>query len=422
VTQGLSVGGGGTSTLTIRNGGRVASGSGFIGIGAGTAGSATVLVTDPGSQWTVTQDLGVFGAGTGTLTIQNGGQVTSNTGTIGGYVPGSSGTVLVTGTGSRWTVAQDLSIGVASFFNGAGTGSLSIRDGGQVTSATGSVGSQPGSTGTVTVTDPRSVWSVTNILVVGGAGSGTLTIQNGGQVSSASGSIGSQAGSTGTVTVTDPGSQWAVTHRLSVGDAGTGTLSIQNGGRMSSADGFVGALPGASGTVTIMGAGSQWALTNILRLGLGPADAPGGTITLMGNYTQQAGVLDLEIAGTGAGQFDQFLIHGAANFQGGSIDISFINGFLPHAGDTFDFMLADLGITLGPGVTFLTEGVGPGFEFSTTALDGVFEFTALTNGQSVPEPPAILVWVGAGIVLAWFQFRRLRGLTETGSRTARRGR
>jgi len=88
----------GTGTLTIQNGGWVTSNIGFIEGWAG--GSATVLVADPGSQWTVNQDLGVGYSGTSTLTIQNGGQVTSNTGAIGGG-NGGSATVLVADPGSQ---------------------------------------------------------------------------------------------------------------------------------------------------------------------------------------------------------------------------------------------------------------------------------------------------------------------------------
>jgi fibronectin-binding autotransporter adhesin len=53
--------------------------------------------------WTNGANLSVGSAGTGTLNILNGGQVTDTVGEI-GLLQGSAGTVLVDGTNSTWTV------------------------------------------------------------------------------------------------------------------------------------------------------------------------------------------------------------------------------------------------------------------------------------------------------------------------------
>ena len=90
-----------------------------------------------------------------------------------------------------------------------GTGMLVIQNGGTLTDIGGFVGNLPGSQGTVTVSGAGSTWTNIGTLVVGGLGTGTLTIQNGGTVNSGGGgSVGLSAGSTGTVTVTGPGSTW----------------------------------------------------------------------------------------------------------------------------------------------------------------------------------------------------------------------
>ena len=70
--------------------------------------------------------------------------------------------------------------------------------------------------------------------MVGGQGTGTLTIQDGGTVTSAGGSVGLAVGSNGTVTVTGPGSSWSngTSGGLNIGSFGTGTLTIENGGRV----------------------------------------------------------------------------------------------------------------------------------------------------------------------------------------------
>ena len=73
---------------------------------------------------------------------------------IGGFIgnlPGSQGTVTVSGT---WTNVGTLVVG------GLGTGTLTIQDGGTVSSGGGgSIGLAAGSTGTVTVTGPGSTWN-----------------------------------------------------------------------------------------------------------------------------------------------------------------------------------------------------------------------------------------------------------------------
>ena len=133
----------------------------------------------------------------GMLTIQNGGTLTSGGGTIGNQ-SGSTGIVTVDGAGSSWTNSGGLFVGFS------GTGTLTIQNGGTVSSSGG--GAIDGSTGTVTVTGTGSSWTTGSAeLFVGSSGIGTLTIQNGGTVSSGFGVIGSNFGSSGTVTVTGAG-------------------------------------------------------------------------------------------------------------------------------------------------------------------------------------------------------------------------
>ena len=72
------------------------------------------------------------------------------------------------GPGAR---AQNLTIGQN------GTGMLTIQTGGTLTDSFGAVGNLPGSQGTVTVTGAGSNWTNAGTVVVGGLGTGTLTIQ-----------------------------------------------------------------------------------------------------------------------------------------------------------------------------------------------------------------------------------------------------
>ena len=124
---------------------------------------------------------------------------------------------------SPGATAQNLFVGQA------GTGMLTIQTAGTLINLTGTVGSLPGSNGTVTVTGAGSTWSNLGSLVVGDAGTGTLTIDNGGTVISGFGN-------------------------LTVGQTGTGMLTIQNGGTLTNIGGFLGNSPGGVGTVTVSGA------------------------------------------------------------------------------------------------------------------------------------------------------------------------
>ena len=102
-----------------------------------------------------------------------------------------------------------------------------------------------------------STWTNTGDLSVGNDGTGTLTVEAGGSVSNGLGYVGSQSGSTGTVTVTGLGSTWTNTSQLNVGRKGGGDLAIQAGGSVSNTDGFIGTSTTGSGQVLVTGAGSD---------------------------------------------------------------------------------------------------------------------------------------------------------------------
>ncbi|CUU19012.1 Bll7882 protein CDS [Bradyrhizobium sp.] len=276
----------GTGTLTIQSGGNLSDFNGYVGFNAGSTGTATI--DGAGSAWTASNLFAVGYYGTGTLTIQNGGTVSNtNIGLIGSNT-GSTGTVTVDGVGSSWTNSGDLSVG------NSGTGTLTIRNGGTVSSVTGVLGHNVGSTGTVTVDGAGSSWTNSG-LVVGGSGTGTLAIRNGGKVSNVTGVLGFNAGSTGAATVDGVGSAWTNSGSLFVGYSGAGTLTIQNGGTVSNNYGFLGYY--STGTVTVDGAGSSW--TNSGDLWVGGSGI--GKLTNSGSlFVGYSGTGTLTIANGGA--------------------------------------------------------------------------------------------------------------------------
>jgi fibronectin-binding autotransporter adhesin len=233
-------------TLTVDGGSDLASFNAYIGYESTATGIVNIAGT--GSTWTTGYDFSpnifVGYAGSGTLSVTDGGLIGTNGMLYAGSNAGSTGVINVVGTGSR-VVGQTLVVG------SYGSGILSISGGGSVPTWC-YVGVYSGSTGLVTVNGPGS--SLAGLQCVGGVGSGTLSISSGGSVSATANPcpIGESSGSKGVVTVDGPGS--LLIGALYVGNSGRGTLSITNGGNASAA--AIGVLAGSEGIVSVDGPGS----------------------------------------------------------------------------------------------------------------------------------------------------------------------
>jgi T5SS/PEP-CTERM-associated repeat protein len=332
------IGRAGAGTLSILSGGTVSSDYAEIGTTAGALG--TVNVNGPGSTWSMRVSLDVGVDGIGYLNITNGGQVSvvNNRVTL-GYHAGS-GAVLVDGVGSTLDVGEELVIGG---FQGAGSGSLTIRNGGHVTNGLGYIGYSGGTTGTVTVDGAGSTWTNTDRLFVGTNGYGSLAITNGGKVTSTEDAFigyGNDEAS-GVVEVTGAGSNWTVSDvdpaGLYVGFNGTGVLAVNAGGVVT-ADVGNGVQVGTHGTLrgdsTIAGRVSNH---GAVAPGAWPAGAGlvPGTLTITGQYFQSAGgVLQIDLAS--AGSYDKLDVLGG-NLDG-TLNVTLLNGYVPAAGASFNIL------------------------------------------------------------------------------------
>ena len=111
---------------------------------------------------------------------------------------------------------------------------------------------------------------------------------------------------------------------------------------------------------------------------LAPGNSP-GTLTIYGDL-DSTGVLEFEINGTGAGQFDRLVVSGEAGVGG---TVKLVLGYSPALGDSFD--LLDWGSRTGGGCGFdLSQAaLGAGLSWDTTAfaVDGTVSV--------VPEPATI---------------------------------
>ena len=105
-----------------------------------------------------------------------------------------------------------------------GVGSLAIRDGVTVNSASGYLGYCTARSAPPRWTAKRSTWANDSYLYVGYSGKGTLAVTNCATVSDSYAYVGYNSGSTGGVTVNGLGSSWG-SYQLMVGYYGNGTVT-----------------------------------------------------------------------------------------------------------------------------------------------------------------------------------------------------
>ena len=357
----------GTGTLAIRDGVTVTSGYGYLGYSVGATGTATVDGT--GSAWT-TSNLYVGNDGTGAPTITNGGKVSNVFGCL-GYQAGATGTATVDGTSSTWTNSNSAIGGLSVGYSGTGT--LTITNGGKVSSSDGNLGHSVGSAGMVIVDGPGSTWTNNSnpfgSLCVGNSGTGTLTITNGGQVSNTRhGYLGRFTGATGTATVDGTGSTW-ISDYLSVGDSGTGTLNITNGGTVTAKGVSINSLSLISMTVGDASKldGGTGTLTNdgLIRLKAIPDLAPGSFVPITAASWSVAGTVQA-LGGKWDGAAHTFSVTAAASGNAGPAGVMFDRAQTQRA-HIFDLASGD--------------GVEAGFLPTTSASNLTFSAMALTDGQ-----------------------------------------
>lgn len=438
-----------TGALTVSDGGTLTSTTSHIGLTFGSTGTA--VVTGAGSSWEILGELSASYAGSGSLTVSDGGRVTSTSSSVIGFVTSGIGTALVTGAGSLWESQNHFFVGHN------GTGTLTISSGGQVTSAELiALGYFATGVGTATVTGSGSRLESGSAFSVGALGTGTLTISDGGLVSSTGTMyIAQNAGSTGTFNigaasgdaaaaagqVTAPtirfgggtgtmvlnhtdgcgadgmgcsslvggietagaaGSDTGLT--ISSAITGTGSILAQSGvtsftgdmaaftgsttvsdtarlfldnaygGNMTVADGgTLSANNTVAGNVTINNDGllkGNGTIGGDASINAGGRVAPGnsiGTINVGGDVNFAAGsVYDVEV--NAAGQSDRIIATGDANIAGGTINI------LPEAGGTY---------AVGTTYTFLTAAnINGTFDAVTLNTASMFLDAALSYDAS----------------------------------------
>lgn len=181
---------------------------------AQTDGTGTVSVSGNGSLQVTSAPFVVGSGGRGSLLIASGGaaSVAGDASIAGAGADGSAASV--TGSGSTWQIAGALQIG-----NGA-SGTLSVTDGGTITAAALDAGVQKVGTrqggGQIDVSGSGSRVDISSNAIVGDAGTGMLSILDGGTLTATNLIIGNATGN-GTAFVSGNGSLLDLSGTLSVG-------------------------------------------------------------------------------------------------------------------------------------------------------------------------------------------------------------
>ncbi|MBI5774055.1 MAG: hypothetical protein HZA89_09975 [Verrucomicrobia bacterium] len=242
------------NSLEIYSGGVVTSASSVIGqtkrIGSSFSGTAflatnsRVLVSGPGSFWDAGTNLTFDSSRSNRLEILEGGRVDSGSSFIGG----SGGAAIVAGNGSVWNAGTNLTLLSSSSGN-----RFAVTNGGVVNSGRGSLS---GNNNVVWISDPGSQWRITNDLIVAGynnaAGtiiyaSAQLVVTNGGELFTSNARIGTATSFstpspsfrrwTNLVFVSGSNSVWSNQTTIVMGtnsslSVSTNRLVIENGGKV----------------------------------------------------------------------------------------------------------------------------------------------------------------------------------------------
>ncbi len=291
---GLDIGYAGNGSLSV-GGGASLSSTGQLNVGQLVGATGSVLVSGIDSTLSLSSSGASIGiSGTGTLQVLSGGRLEhSGTGVF--FIGSNSqgvGTVAVDGLGSMLTSGGEISVGEA------GRGTLNVTNGGDLVSNTATIGYLSTALGDASVSGTGSMWSVGNI-TIGRSGRGLLTISNGGSLQSGQGTIGSQATGSGEVLVSGAGALWNA-GTIMVGSLGSGMLTVADGGSVVSSGAVSVIDPAGTPTATLAIHGGSVTAHDFTRSGSGTLEFTDGTLTVVDGVFNNAGT-SLTLNGGGIG-------------------------------------------------------------------------------------------------------------------------
>ncbi len=277
VDETLTLGSNGDGILTLAKGGALVI-EGAFDMAENTGSTSAATISDAGAALTIHGEWQIGVAGTATATITR--DVTTEA--LGGVTLGvqatGNGTLTVSNSKTLLSVTGDLVIGEA------GKGAVNVKTGSTIDAAGSdvTVGEQSTATGQATVDGSGSQFETGSLTVGGASTKATVKISSGGDLEIATDlTVGEEAGSKGTLSVTDAGSQVSVGGDATLGEAGSGTLTM-TGGAMSVAGAMtLGEEEGSSGKLTLSDA--TMSITGDLKIG---EAASGAAIVQLGSVLQ----------------------------------------------------------------------------------------------------------------------------------------
>jgi T5SS/PEP-CTERM-associated repeat protein len=424
---GIGVGLGGTGSLQVTGGGTVtisspSAGHGALNIGNG-AGQGTVTVSGAKSSITTQGTSGFVNVGVpgnGVLNIDAGGLVSSSAGVfIGtGGTTASSGTVTVD-NGTLTTIA-----GITA--GQSGTGVLTVRNGGTVTSSGVNVGFGSGSGGTLDI-NGGMLTDTAGFNVGPNNSHGTVFVQGGGTLITSSTSTAAEINTTsiGQAVVNVSGGVWNASGEIIVGDNGPGAIFISNKGivNVGSTTVDIGNQSGGNGTVTVSGgtlvagsisvAGPSGSLGTLVLDSGGIVTTGAVTVGMVGVINMNGGVLNSTTpVQVNFAAINGFGTVGAGVINNGSLGISggrlFVSGDLTGSGPDHIAGAATLEVGGTVNTQQAVDFTGGGASLQLDTLSSTTQGFAIGNWGTTDS---LIIGTGATVTAAnW-----LNGAATTGT-------
>ena len=282
----------GAAFINVTNGGRIQSDSATLG---GTpvvsqGGTATVLVSGAGSRW---DSIGLFVLHGGSLSVLDGGVVSVSTLNI-ATAANSASSTLVSGAGSQAVSTNNIGLG------SSGDGTLTIANGGQVTSNGGAgnlnIALNAAGRGTLNIGgasgQAATAAGTLNVATVQfGAGTGIVNFNH----TDASYTFNPVIAGNGSVVLNGPGTTLFGAANTYTGSTtiNAGTLRASGLNRLAAASAYT---VGAGGTLDLAGFGHTLPSLNNSGIVSTVGAAPGSNLTVTGAYVGNGGTLRLGTA------------------------------------------------------------------------------------------------------------------------------
>ncbi|MBX3412189.1 MAG: PEP-CTERM sorting domain-containing protein [Pirellulales bacterium] len=408
----------------------------------GVGGQGQVWLSGPGTDLSTQEEIGVGYWGHGMLDIRSGATAHTSSWMSIAIASGSAGEVVVEGNGSQLNVADILNVGFG------GEGHLTVRNGASVVAHEMiSVGDLAGANGELVIADGgtvqthflrlgehsqaegrvnlsgNSLLDVTGTGLIGHHGHGEVRLAATAALNLMSLDAAIAPTATAEILVTGESSHLTVGGDARLGDQGAAQLHVVDNGYVSiathlmiNATSEVNVSQGGMVTIgqaipisdaVVMGeggllSGAGTIVGNIVNDGgvVSPGFSP-GKLDVVGNYLQGSfGSLDLEIGGLLPGQYDQLSVTGNLSLAG-TVNIAFIDGFLPSVGDQFDFFQVGGTFDLSE-ATLQWNNAPAGFQYSTAFQDGLYS----VHITAVPEPSTLVLAACGALGILGFARRR----------------